>query len=75
MLRGHARDLDDPVHGVRVDVELKEVRVGLDVHVHLGVDVGELDRLLQEALLLRDLQLDLHLLLVEVIAGIRRYLN
>ena len=68
MLRGHARDLDAPVHGVGVDVELEEVRVGRDVDVHLGVDVGELDRLLEETLLLGDLQLDLHLLLVQIIA-------
>ena len=75
MLRGHARDLDGPVHGVRIDVELTEVRVGPDVHVHLGVHVGELYRLLQETLLLRDLQLDLHLLLVQVIAEIGRDLK
>ena len=70
MFGGHARDLDGPVDGVGVDVELEEVGVGRDVHVHLGAHVRELDRLLEEALLLRDLQLDLNLLLVQVIAEI-----
>ena len=70
MLRGHARDLDGPVDGIRVDVELPEVGVGRDVHVHLGLDVREPHRLLQEALLLRDLQLYLDLLLLEVVAEI-----